>query len=93
MRAGRLTPSRSISVAKLCRRRCGVTCVEQPALRGLGQRRLETQHQSAPSSTATWEQEALRIGESRERRRSAQGEDPARDPPHLGIGRNQTFRV
>src|SRR5437763_14885666 len=31
MRAGTLTPSRSISVAKLCRRRCGVTCVEQPA--------------------------------------------------------------
>src|SRR5262249_22045037 len=31
IRAGRLTPSRSISVAKDCRRRCGTTRPEQPA--------------------------------------------------------------
>jgi|GraSoiStandDraft_13_1057314.scaffolds.fasta_scaffold1140579_1 hypothetical protein len=40
-----------------------------------------------------WQQEGLRVGGSCERSRSAQGEDPLHDPPHLGIGRNEAFRV
>ena len=45
------------------------------------------------TSTTAWQQEALRVGESCRWGRSAQGEDPLHDPPHLGIGRNQAFRV
>jgi hypothetical protein len=35
----------------------------------------------------------LRAGESYGGGRTAQGADPLHDPPHLGIGRNQAFRV
>jgi hypothetical protein len=35
----------------------------------------------------------LRTGESRGGGRTAQGADPLHDPPHLGIGRDQAFRV
>src|SRR2546430_10397559 len=60
---------------------------------GLGQRRFESQDQSAPTSTTTWQQEALRVRASCEWGRGAQGKDSLHDPPYLGIGRNQTFRV
>ena len=63
------------------------------ALGSLIQRRSESGHKDISATTTTWQQEALRGGEACGRDRTAQGNDPLHDPPHLGIGWHQAFGV